>query len=412
MLDSKPYKGVRDFYPDDWKKQQYMFDTQRAVLTRAGFEEFQASPLEHTEIYEKKGNEEIIRDQTYTFTDRGDRRVTLRPEITPTLARMVSEKRKTLTFPLRWFSIGNRFRYERMQRGRLREFYQTDIDIIGAPEGPADIEILLTASKVLRAFGATPDHFTIRINSRTLLNTACTQVGLTSPEEIKNFFGLLDRKNKMTSDEWSESTKNIPNPLKAIEENTDPALRAEREKIETLIATVQSLGVTNISFDPTIVRGFDYYSGIVFEAVDTHKDNPRALLGGGRYDRLVELFTSDAIPCVGFAIGDVGFLNFLETHNLLPDTQQKQMLYLATASLSNTTKALELSEHLQAKGICAWTNLLDKKVKDQIKDALKRGASHFAVYGDDEEKSQKLTIKNLLTQESATLSFASITSLE
>src|SRR5688572_24589896 len=130
-LDTDPYKGVRDFYPSDWRRQSYMFDRQRALLKKAGFEEYQASPLEHTEIYENKGNQEIIRDQTYTFEDRGGRRVTLRPEMTPTLARMVAGKRRELTFPLRWFSIGNRFRYERPQRGRGREFYQTDIDFLG-----------------------------------------------------------------------------------------------------------------------------------------------------------------------------------------------------------------------------------------------------------------------------------------
>src|ERR1700749_1101417 len=140
-LSTEPYKGVRDFYPADWARMQALFNRTREILASYGYEEYNASPLERSELYESKGNEEIVNDQTYTFTDRGDRKVTLRPEMTPSLARMIAAKRRELVYPLRWFSIGNRFRYERMQKGRLREFYQTDIDLIGLPEGEADLEI-------------------------------------------------------------------------------------------------------------------------------------------------------------------------------------------------------------------------------------------------------------------------------
>jgi histidyl-tRNA synthetase len=167
-LDTEPYKGVRDFYPADWSRMQKMWERTRGVLRARGYEEYNASPLEPAELYESKGNEEIVNEQTFTFTDRGDRKVTLRPEMTPTLARMVAAKRREMPFPLRWFSIGNRFRYERPQKGRLREFYQTDIDLVGLPEGEADIEIIELASQILREFGAAEADFSIRINSRKL----------------------------------------------------------------------------------------------------------------------------------------------------------------------------------------------------------------------------------------------------
>ena len=164
QLSTDPYKGVRDFYPADWARLDAMFTRIRQTLLAWGYEEYNASPLERAELYEAKTSEEIVNEQPYPSLDRGDRRVTLRPEMTPTLARMVAGKRRELALPLRWFSIGNRFRYERPQKGRLREFYQTDVDIIGLPEGEADIEVVQLASEILKAFGATENDFVIRIH--------------------------------------------------------------------------------------------------------------------------------------------------------------------------------------------------------------------------------------------------------
>jgi histidyl-tRNA synthetase len=200
-LSTEPYKGVRDFYPEDWAVMQSVFDTLRRTLTLYGYEEYQASPLEPAELYESKTSEEIVSEQTFTFTDRGDRRVTLRPEMTPTLARMSAGKRREIAFPARWFSIPNLFRYERPQRGRLREHYQLNVDLLGIADSKADGEIIVIASEILKAFGAFDGDFTIRINSRGLLNSATTALGYTD-EESKGYLRLLDRKSKMSSEEF------------------------------------------------------------------------------------------------------------------------------------------------------------------------------------------------------------------
>lgn len=403
-LSSESYKGVRDFYPDDWRRENYLFTKQREILTKAGFEEYQASPLEHTEIYENKGNAEIIKDQTYTFTDRGGRRVTLRPEMTPTLARMVAKKRRELIFPLRWFSIGNRFRYERPQRGRGREFYQTDVDFLGVPEGIADIEMLALAHTLISAYGATNNMFAVRVGSRPLLQSACEAVGMSTKEEVDSFKTLLDRKDKMTQEEWTQEMQGLPDPLAEIAAPTYSKVKEEKEKAEALIKALHERGMSNVVFDPTIVRGFDYYTGVVFEVWDTHEDNNRSVFGGGRYDRLVEMFSDEKIPAIGFAIGDMPLENFLSSHNLFPRLTTDTDLYLGTPETTDVPEAELLAQKLRTGGISTWVNILEKKVGDQVKEASKRSIPLFIAYGEKERTKNTLTVKVLATGETHEIS--------
>lgn len=397
-LPTEPYKGVRDFYPSDWGRLSTVFNRIREVLSRYGYEEYQASPLERAEMYESKGNEEIIREQTYTFEDRGGRRVTLRPEMTPTLARMVAHKRRDMPFPLRWFSIGNRFRYERPQRGRLREFFQTDVDFVGLPEGEADIEVIMLASEILRSFGATSEDFIIRVNSRALLGAACKAAGLTDAQGVKEYWLLLDRKAKMSAAEF-EAARGDTDPLRAIEEARDPEVAKEKEKIEAMIATLQARGIDNVRFDAEIVRGFDYYTGMVFEINDTNPENPRALFGGGRYDGLVAMFGGEPIPAVGFAFGDVTFMDFLETHNLLPKSETAPQVYIGIPSLEDASRAQEFAAVLRDADIRTFVYLGDRDLGAQVKDAVRRGIPYFFAYGAQEEKSSMVRIKNLAKSE-------------
>ena len=246
QLSTESYKGVRDFYPDDWAHLNAIFESIRKIASLWGYEEYNASPLERAELYEAKTSEEIVNEQTYSFTDRGERRVTLRPEMTPTLARMVADKRRELAFPLRWFSIGNRFRYERPQN--LREFYQADIDFVGLPEGEADIEIVQLASALLKNFGAVESDFVIRMNSRTLLNAACNAAGLTG-DGVRHYLHLLDKKSKMTPDAFISASQTITekDPLSFIEsssENSDVAI--EKNKLLDRIESLKARGVGNI----------------------------------------------------------------------------------------------------------------------------------------------------------------------
>ncbi len=399
-LTTEPYKGVRDFYPADWARMEAMFARLRETLALAGFEEYQASPLERAELYEAKTSEEIVNEQTYTFTDRGDRRVTLRPEMTPTLARMVAGKRRELAFPLRWFSIGNRFRYERPQKGRLREFYQCDIDVLGLPEGEADIETLALAATLMKDLGAAERDFVIRVNARPLLNAACTAAGLTE-DGVRAYLRLLDKKDKMTPEAFNAARSAITSkdPLAFIvDAGRDPAVAEEKKRLLDRLTALSARGVSNAVFDPTITRGFDYYTGMVFELYDTDPANPRALFGGGRYDRLVALFGGDPIPAIGFALGDVTLSDFIEAHKLPLDTgRARPQLYLGTPRQEDVPAAQAFAAKLRTRGVRVFVNLTERGLGDQVKDAVKRGIPFFAAYGADELANNAMRVKTLST---------------
>ncbi len=401
-LSTDPYKGVRDFYPTDWARMSHLFTTIRTTLESWGYEEYNASPLERAELYESKTSEEIVNEQTYTFVDRGERRVTLRPEMTPTLARMVAGKRREFPLPLRWFSIPNCFRYERPQRGRLREFYQLNVDLIGLPRGAADAEVITLASAVLRAFGAKDSDFSIKVNSRPLLNAACAAAGLTG-DKAQDYLRFLDRKAKMTPEAFREATGTLSSqdPLALIEDPSGvPEVLAEKVELLNLIDSLTKAGVTNVVFDPTITRGFDYYTGIVFEVFDTDSANNRSLFGGGRFDKLVTLFGGDPIPAVGFGMGDVILADFLETHNLLPPhTPAQADLYLGTPSETDIPAAQAFARELRARGVRVFVNLTGKQLGDQVKDAVRRTIPFFVAYGKDEKTSGELRLKALATSD-------------
>lgn len=395
-LSTEPYKGVRDFYPEEFAKREAVFGVIRRTLGLYGYEEYNASPMERAELYEAKTSEEIVNEQTYTFTDRGDRRVTLRPEMTPSLARMVAGKRRELVFPLRWFSIGNRFRYERPQRGRMREFFQVDVDFLGLPAGEADLELVSVASRVLKSLGAKDEDFIVRINSRELLTRACAEAGL-SGDTVKAYMRVLDKKDKMPEGVFDAAVKEITpkDPLKLIAEDVPGIMDAKREILGTIVM-LKERGVTNAVFDPTLVRGFDYYTGIIFEIFDTNPENSRSIFGGGRYDKLVALFGGTPIPAIGFAIGDLTLMDFLETHGLTPEGTGKAQLYLGTMP-DKLEEARAFAEQLRATGVRVFMNLTERGIGDQVREAAKRGIPYFTTYGADEAKSGSIRLKQLAT---------------
>lgn len=410
-LSTDPYKGVRDFYPETFARQEALFTGIRKTLALWGYEEYNASPLERAELYETKTSEEIVNEQTYTFTDRGDRRVTLRPEMTPTLARMVAGKRRELVLPLRWFSIGNRFRYERPQKGRLREFYQADIDLVGLPEGEADVEIIRIVANILHDFGAKGGDFVIRMNSRTLLDAACRAVGL-KEEGVRQYLRLLDKKSKMTPETFAAASLalTVKDPVALIEDPENaPEIAAEKNKLLERIETLKSRGVSNVVFDATITRGFDYYTGMVFEVFDTNPENARALFGGGRYDKLIALFGGDMIPVVGFALGDVTLMDFIDTHQLLlPANLGKASLYLGTPSADDIPSAQVFADSLRKEGARVFVNLSNRSLGDQIKEAVKREIPFFIAYGAEEATKNEVRMKVLATGTETTVPVAEI----
>ncbi len=393
-LSTEPYKGVRDFYPEDWALQKYIFDTMRRMVERAGYIEYHASILEPAELYRAKGadNEEIVREQTYTFTDRGEREVTLRPEMTPTLARMVAARRRELAFPLRWYSIPNVFRYERPQHGRLREHWQLNVDLFGSASPAADAEIIAVAYGLMHMFGAKDEDFVIKVNSRMALNVLTRKLKL-DEEARSKFLYLIDRRAKLSADAFEQEL----DALGIAPEDID--LAVVPEDVAAVVKPLNDNGFTNIVFDPSIVRGFDYYTGIVFEVFDTDPKNNRSLFGGGRYDNLLEMFGEEKIPAVGFGMGDVTIRDFLESRGLLPDYSSPVKVYVAVASSGLAYEAQTLAGELRRAGINVAIDFGDKKLGDQISAASKQKIPYLIVVGDDELRSGQFMLKNLSTGE-------------
>ncbi|MEX2010397.1 MAG: histidine--tRNA ligase [Parcubacteria group bacterium] len=336
-LDTAPYKGVRDFYPEDQFIQNYIFQIWRKTVRKYGFEEMDASILEYSEIYKEKSGEEIVNEQTFSFKDRGDRDVTLRPEMTPTVARMVAGKRRELRFPLRWYSIPNLFRYEAPQRGRLREHWQLNVDTFGIANTMADVELITLADSILKAFGAKPEDYEIRIST----------------------------------------------------------LREDKGDLTNVIASLNKSGIKNIRIDENLARGQAYYTGVVFEFFDTNKENPRSILGGGRYDNLTALFGDSDLPAVGFGAGDVTLRDFLETHGLLPEYKPATHLYVIPTDPTLFEKVAGVVSSLRDAGIGVAVDWTDRRLGDQIKAADKLKIPRILIIGEDELKTSIFALKEL-----------------
>ncbi len=394
-LSSEAYKGVRDFYPEDQALLRYFSTIQRGVVERFGYEEYHASILEPTELYREKTSEEIFNEQMYTFTDRGGREVTLRPEMTPTVARMIAKRRRELGFPLRLYSIPNVFRYERPQRGRLREHWQLNVDFFGSESLNADAEIIHVAHAIMSAFGATESDFTIQVSSRTFLNERAQKLNL-SEDRLRALRTHLDQRDKMTLQQFNEGIEAFGILPDSLFPDFPPKDVAE------VLQLLEEQGIKNAIFAPHIVRGFDYYSGVVFEIFDTNPDNNRALFGGGRFDNLLELFDDEHIPAVGFGMGDVTLRDFLETRGLLPPYLPTTQVYIAVPSLACIPQAQELCNFLRSQGVNVAIDFGEKKLADQIRTASKHAIPYLIVVGETEISSGSFVIRDLRSGEEHT----------
>ncbi len=391
-LSVEPYKGVRDFYPEDQAFLNWLFKTIRGEVERIGYVEYHASVLEPAELYKAKGaeNEEIINEQAYTFTDRGGREVALRPEMTPTVARMVAARRREFGFPLRLYSIPNVFRYERPQRGRLREHWQLNVDVFGSKSPVADAEVITLAYRVMTALGAREHDFEIRIGSRQAINTVARERGL-NETQTKQLFGLLDRRSKMSEVDFDLELKKLGVNKSLLSPKNIP------DDIARMLAGFRETEINNIVYDPSVVRGFAYYTGIVFEVFDTHKENSRALFGGGRYDNLTALFDDEPLPGVGFGMGDVTIRDFLAVRGLIPPYTPSTKVYIAVTAPELAVRASALAGELRDAGINVAVDFGERKLGDQIKAASKHKIPWLIVMGEDELASGVYQVKNLET---------------
>lgn len=410
-LSTKPYKGARDFYPEDKRLQKYMFGVLRSVAESYGYNEYDAPILESFDIFAAKTGQEIVDDQTYVFEDRAKRKVVIRPEMTPTVSRMVAAKRQELAYPLRWYSIPNLWRYERPQRGRLREHWQLNVDIFGIVNYHAEIELLSMVNDIFIAFGAKKSMYEIRINDRRLVNHILSDYLKLSAQESHDICKLIDKMHKIDRSKFiagidealsakhkeeqvSEKLLTILEVKNLEELPNDISSHSSVEDLRQILNTLNKQGISNAVFDITIMRGFDYYTGIVFEAVDTDPENNRSMLGGGRYDGLVGLFGVASVPTVGFGWGDVTLENFLTNHHLVPKLENEVDLYACIiGDLAN--QSLSVIKQLREKGVNVAVDYSGKKIGDQIKNASKAGIKNVLIIGEDELKTGSFKIKNL-----------------
>lgn len=409
-LSTQPYKGSRDFYPEDMRIREYIFNTWKRVCERYGYEMYDGPFLESSEIYEAKSGEEIVKEELYSFVDKGNRKVAIRPEMTPTLARMVAGKYKELARPIRWFSIPNLWRYEKPQRGRLREHFQLNVDTFGTTGIEADFEIISLLIGILLEFGAKEGMFEVRINNRKLMEDLYEKVGIEKSKYLR-IGKIIDKKLKLSVADFkktlgeniSEQQVNtlcqyLDNPLEVLNVLGDTSQGAKEVKALFKLLEYSKLD-KYIKHDITLMRGFDYYTGNVFELFDINPINSRSLGGGGRYDDLVELFIDEKIPGVGFGMGDVTMKDFLTTWNLLPTTES-DCEYLITVWPGDTENYFKASLNVantlrdRKKNTQLWLEK-NTKVDKQLKYADRKGTKYAVIIGESEIKDKSITIKNL-----------------
>ena len=423
LLSTQPYKGTRDFYPDDMRLRNWFFGKIRSALELAAFDEYNGPMLESLEIYAAKSGEEIASKQTYNFLDRADRSLAIRPEMTPTVARMVAAKMNELTFPLRWFSIPNMYRYEATQRGRLREFWQLNVDVFGCDTYEADLDVIISAIRIMQAFGADETMFTVRINNRRFFNDVISAIAGTDAEGSKAVSKIVDRKNKVSRESYEKDMAALGidgNKIAqidalynmSVDEATAlcPDSQGSRELVD-LFAALRASGLDKYCvFDFGIIRGLDYYTGTVFEVFDNAPENNRAMFGGGRYDNLVGLFVKNAkISGVGYGMGDVTLENFLVTHGLVPDLYKAETKVLITRFDDVPyTEYLSLTDKLQSAGVVTSLYLGSKKFGKQIDYAVKGHYSHIVIMGASELEKGVVKIKDLEKREEAEVALDSL----
>jgi histidyl-tRNA synthetase len=426
-LSTQPYKGARDFYPEDKRLQNYMFGLMRKVAEQFGYEEYDAPILEPLELYLAKTGEEIVNEQTYAFADRGGRHVAIRPEMTPSVSRMVAGKRQELAYPLRWYSIPNLWRYERPQRGRLREHWQLNVDIFGVDTILAEAEVIQVADGILKAAGATHDMYSIKLNSRGLMDFILRDYLQLDGVQTHTLSKLIDRMHKLPPSTFAAEVDAVFTPSQREVGASDRLLDLLKAKnleqlpevvrqsapaleLKELLRMLEEARITNAVFDPTVMRGFDYYTGIVFEIFDENPDNNRSMLGGGRYDGLVGLFGVEPVPTVGFGFGDVTLQNFIEGHQLLPPLHPQTDLYVVL--IGNVyDKAQRAISSLRDMGVNVAVDFSNRAADKQIKTAVKKGIHYALFVGEKELAEEQYEIKNLMNGTSERRSLERIVSI-
>lgn len=410
-LSSQPYKGTRDWYPEDKAVQNYIFSTWKRVVESFAYKEYGAPLLEPLEVYAAKSGDELANEQTYAFIDRGGREVAIRPEMTPSISRMVAARRQELAYPARLFSIANFMRYERPQRGREREFWQLNVDMFGSDGVEAEAETLQLANEIMKGFGAREEMYEIRVNSRELIDDITRNYLGLGAEAAKELVRLIDRKNKMDVGTFNEAinellddtekTKLLNDLFSATTIGELPQelqVSGSVKRMVRLFELLNALDVKTARFDVTLMRGLDYYTGTVFEVFDTSPENNRSLFGGGRYDGLVGMFGVEPVSAVGFAPGLTTTELFLRTHDLLPNLDEESGVYVISVG-DTASESLRLASELRTAGLVVEVDVTQRKLDKQIKSAVKKRSAYAVFVGENEIAQNSYSIKNLASGE-------------
>ena len=406
--------GFRDFYPDDFAVRAHIMRTWREVARRYGFQEYDGPPLEPLELYTEKSGPEIVQ-QLYNFTDKGDREVAMRPEMTPTLARMAGARAGGLRKPIKWFSIPQLFRYERAQRGRLREHFQLNLDIIGEDDVAADAELLAAAIDMLRAFGLTEQDIVARVSDRRLLRALLLHAGVPE-DQLVLVYNIVDKLERETREaigarlrgEAGMDAESVERTLDIFRHTDFAAVREayggtegvgpEIERMAEILGHVDAMGLgAYVRFDLSIVRGLAYYTGIVFELFDA-RGELRAICGGGRYDNLLGQVGGVQLPALGFGMGDVVLKELLSDRGLLPETRQT-LDYYVIAPAEQRTELLAVVHRLRDGGASVDYGYKAQGVNKQFKNASALGARRVVVLSPEASAGGEAVLRDSETRE-------------
>ena len=425
---TKPLRGMKDYYPPDLREINWIIDIIRDVAELYSYEEFESPILEPIEIFAAKSSDELVNEQSFIVEKKKGEKLILIPELTPSLARMITAKSQELKKPIRWFSVPTCYRYERPQKGRRREFKQINMDILGENALYAELEIFNAVVDIFLEFGATSDQFQIFYNNRRFIDSVCELILNVPKEKLKLVYKVLDKFDKLEESEFekfvldsfqdetviqgifklkeSTSLEDLLNKFEDVPEE----LYSSRGYVE-LVNFNLLLSEANITeyctFSSSVVRGLDYYTGIVFEVFDTGKDNNRSIFGGGRYDDLLSIFSDEKISGIGFGMGVLMFSLFLKTYNLIPEEIKEKdysdTIYIASINENVSDYALKIARMVRDEDFPCIIDYRFKNLKNQLKKANELGVLIALIIGPKEAENLKVSIKNMAAEEQSTI---------
>jgi histidyl-tRNA synthetase len=397
-------KGTRDFYPREMAIRTWLYRKVREVSESFGYQEFEGPLLESIDLYAAKSGEELVKEQSFVFPDRGGDLLTLRPELTPTLVRMVAQRQKQFTYPLRWWSFGPFWRYERPQKGRSREFFQWNIDLIGVATPEADAELVAIMANLFRSLGLTPNEVKIFVNNRRLIDSELIELDI-KPDQKLSVFRLIDRRGKLEPQAWEAYGIDLgltPTQMSGlISLLDDQDLWRKSNELILFFDAIDALNVAEyIQYDPEVIRGLDYYTGTVYEGEAVAPEIRRSIAGGGRYDNLLADVGGDPLPGTGFAMGDMVINLLIEKYGLQPDRLESSPAPVMVTIFDENLllESYKLAVELRQSGMNVATYPIPDKLGKQLRYADRIGTQVAIVLGPDEIKASQVAVKNLTTR--------------